>query len=270
MPGWSKNWEEFADPVIWRGSEVVGGGIGEVVTRYRVTAGTLVIDLGARRPVLSSAPRGGGLTRARYILNHQVDANPLMPRGMAAGRHWGDPSRDLGKVARRLGVESRCVGLMTAVPMTHLVVLGMRRATLRVECFVTVGVSNAVRVGERPHPRTPHPAAVGTINIVLVTNARLSAAALVGLVQVVTEAKAAALLDMKVTSHTGRAATGTGTDAVVIATGTGPRLRYSGTHTEIGAMSGRLVEQAVTRGLRRAHSKTTTPGVSGSVRRKKP
>jgi len=54
----------------------------------------------------------------------------------------------------------------------------------------------------------------GTINLILVTNARLSVSAMVGMVQVATEAKTAALFDADVKSWTGRSgATGTGTDA---------------------------------------------------------
>lgn len=252
-----------------------------MVTRYRVTAGTLIIDLGDRRPVLSSAPRGGGLSRARYILNHHVAANPRLASGTKSRDDWGDPSRDLGKVAGRLGVEPRCVGLMTAVPMKHLVVVREEKARLWVEGFVTVGVSNAVRAGEPPPPGDSGRAgnSAGTINVVLVTNARLAVSALVGLVQVATEAKTAALWARSVPSRTGRgSATGTGTDAVAVASGSGPRVRYSGTHTELGAMVGRLVFQGVTRGLQRwarwsagsaAAARTTRPGGDAGRERKR-
>jgi adenosylcobinamide hydrolase len=71
-------------------------------------------------------------------------------------------------------------------------------------------------------------------------------------VQVATEAKTAVLLDAKVKSWTGRSrATGTGTDAVVVVGGSGPPVRYSGTHTLIGELVGRVIEEAVTEGLAR-------------------
>ncbi|MGH7228005.1 MAG: adenosylcobinamide amidohydrolase, partial [Nitrospiraceae bacterium] len=101
----------------------------------------------------------------------------------------------------------------------------------------------------------------GTINIILVTNARLASSALVGAVQVATESKTAVLLSKKVPSWTGSpGATGTGTDAVVVACGTGPRLRYSGTHTKIGEMIGRLVRRGVTEGLIRSNRLTHHTG----------
>ena len=72
------------------------------------------------------------------------------------------------------------------------------------------------------------------------------------MVQVATEAKTAALLQAKVKSWTGRSgATGTGTDAVVIVSGEGPPQRYSGTHTILGELVGRVITQAVEEGLDR-------------------
>ncbi|MBI3602957.1 MAG: adenosylcobinamide amidohydrolase, partial [Nitrospirae bacterium] len=41
-------------------------------TTFRLIGQTLLIDLGKPRRVLSSAPRGGGFTKARYVVNHQV------------------------------------------------------------------------------------------------------------------------------------------------------------------------------------------------------
>ena len=88
-----------------------------------------------------------------------------------------------------------------------------RRICYRWDCECRAG-------GEPATPETASPTAEihpGTINVILVTNARLSAAAMVGMVQVATEAKTAVLLRAKVKSWTGRSgATGTGTDAVVV------------------------------------------------------
>ncbi|MGH7252397.1 MAG: adenosylcobinamide amidohydrolase, partial [Nitrospiraceae bacterium] len=116
-----------------------------LVTRFRVKQGTLFIDLGARRRILSSAPRGGGLMRARCILNHQVPANPIMCRVPGATGAWCDPARYLGMLTGRIGSDHRCVALMTAVPLDRLVTLREEQDGLWVEGFFTVGVSNAVR-----------------------------------------------------------------------------------------------------------------------------
>lgn len=222
-------------------------------TRFVVRDNTLLIDLGTRRPILSSAPRSGGFVRARYILNHQVPANPAV---LARDSHavWRDPSRALGIIATRMGAAGPCVGLMTAVPLKQLVVIREEAPTIWVEGFVTVGISNAVRAGEPIESQQPkrYRHAPDTINIILVTNARLSTSAMVGAVQVVTESKTATLISECVQSLTGQdSVTGTGTDAVVVAGGEGPALRYSGTHTKIGEMIGRLVHRGITEGLAR-------------------
>jgi iron complex transport system ATP-binding protein len=140
---------------------------------------------------------------------------------------------------------------MTAVPLTHLVVYREEADGLWVEAFVTVGVSNAVRAGE-PVDAQRNQKCPGTINIILVTNASVARPAMVEMVQVATESKTATLLAERVRSCTGQAeATGTGTDALVIVRGEGPRLRYSGTHTPMGAMVGRVVARSVQEGLER-------------------
>ncbi len=217
---------------------------------------TLVIDLGGRRRVLSSAPQGGGLTLASYVLNHQVEANPSVTGDQL--KTFTDPAHFLRKVASRLGIRTRTVGLMTAVPMTQLVMARAVSDGLWVECFATVGVTNAVCAGEWPlqdshRDKSGKP---GTINLMLITNGSLSSAAMVCAVQVVTEAKAGALRDHAVPSCLGdSAATGTGTDAVVIACrirGQGPVHPYSGTHTVIGALVGRVVSNCMTRALAKA------------------
>lgn len=224
-------------------------------TRFSVRGRTLILDLGATRTVLSSAVRGGGLVRARYVLNHQVPANPLA--ASKAPRRWEDPARSLRRVAAALGVTNPFVGLMTAVSLRNLVAIREESDGVWVEAFLTVGVTNAVRAGEPAPPSTAQAAARrhGTINMVLVTNARLSHAAMVTAVQVATESKASVLLERDVRSSLTRApATGTGTDATVIVRGPGPALRYGGTHTSIGAMIGRVVGRGVAEGLARGAS----------------
>lgn len=225
-------------------------------TAFSVKRKTLIVELGGLRSVLSSAPRAGGITRAKFILNHQVAAKPIGRDDCDPGEgvRCADPARTLSKLAISLGIRDKFVGLMTAVSLADLVTVREAYDQIWVEGFVTVGTSNAVQVGEPVTPRqcTNSGTHIGTINLILVTNARLSASAMVGMVQVATEAKTAVLLRAKVKSWTGRSgATGTGTDAVVVVSGKGPPLRYSGTHTVLGELVGRAVGIAVTKGLAR-------------------
>ncbi|WHZ29857.1 MAG: hypothetical protein OJF51_004659 [Nitrospira sp.] len=225
-----------------------------VRTRHQVIGRTLVIHLGGRRRVLSSAPQGGGFRCASHIINHQVDVNPNM------NGHFPDPARFLRGLASQLSIGDHTVGLMTAVPMTQLATSQVSAEGLWVECFATVGVTNAVRAGQWPlilsSRKITHSTRVGTINLILITNGSLSASAMVGAVQVATEAKTGVLRDHTIPSWKGRdLATGTGTDAVVIACrlrGEGPLHTYSGTHTIMGALVGRAVSNCVSLGLAKA------------------
>lgn len=211
-----------------------------------------MIRLGGRKRVLSSASHGGGLRFASQILNHQVEANgQLMKR-------YPMPSHYLRNLASRLGICGETIGLMTAVPMTQLVTAQTTAQGLWVECFATVGVANAVKAGEGPVQcaRSKRGTRPGTINLVVITNVSLSIAAMVGAIQVVTEAKTGVLRDHGVRSRQTRSlATGTGTDVVVIACashGEGPPQQYSGTHTIIGSLIGRAVARCVSQGLAKA------------------
>jgi iron complex transport system ATP-binding protein len=169
---------------------------------------------------------------------------------------WSDPARYLAKVALMTKAAFPVVGLMTAVPMKKLVKGREESQGVWVECFCTVGVTNAVRAGDPANHKgeTRRCSPIGTINIILVTNATLATPAMVGAVQVATESKTATLIEMNVRSTSGRRhATGTGTDAVVVASSIAgkQRVQYSGTHTNLGSMVGRLVARCVREGLRR-------------------
>lgn len=225
-------------------------------TPSRVIRQTLVIDLKGKRRVLSSAPQGGGLTLASYILNHQVDPHSVVKGNQSMSVR--DPGRSLRQLASGIGIRGPTVGLMTAVPMTQVVTARAASDGLWVECFATVGVTNAVRAGEWPPVGAVGTRAVkpGTINLILITNGSLSQPAMVGAIQVATEAKSCVLSDHNVPScQSGAVATGTGTDVVVVACalrGQGPSHVYSGTHTMLGALIGQVVIDSVTRGLVKA------------------
>lgn len=224
---------------------------------YRIAHGTLIIDLKRLHRIISSAPRGGGIVRARSILNHQVPANPSTFE-RSVQRTWDDPARYLGRLAVRMKCHMPCVGLMTAVPIRQVVVDREQWGPLWVECFCTVGVTNAVRAGESPLSTNPMDGRqeAGTINIILVTNATLTMTALVGAVQVATESKTGTLIKNRVPSRSRKTslATGTGTDAVVVASSLEGvhKVPYSGTHTEMGTLIGRVVTRCVQKGLARA------------------
>ena len=86
-----------------------------------------------------------------------------------------------------------------------------------------------------------------TINTVVLSSVELTPAAMVEVIMLSAEAKAAALHECAVTSPiSNEPATGTGTDSVAVACGRGSRvLRYCGKHVLPGEVIGGLVKRAV-------------------------
>jgi iron complex transport system ATP-binding protein len=186
--------------------------------------------------VLTSAVVGGGLTYTRHIVNRHVSKD----------YHHPDPESDLRAYARSLGITDPFVGLMTAVTLDKARAVTLREGDLAVSAVVTVGLGNAASPGlTRPAALAP-----GTINLILLVNTRLSPAAMVGAVITATEVKAQLLLDRRVHTPEGYPATGTSTDAVVVAcTDKGKPLRYTGPATPAGWLIGQSLRQAIQEAL---------------------
>lgn len=206
---------------------------------------------------ISSAVYGGGMIELDRIFNIYVD------------RHYrcDDPPRDIADLLR--GWEERttaCAGLLTAVKLAHTSVQEYVGEEAGILCCTTAGVSNAARAGSArtvfgaagnitssegiaaESPYTP-----GTINIMLWINGRMTPGAMVNAIQTAVEAKTAALSDCGVMdAENGLTATGTTTDAIVLATSQvegKPLISYAGTATAIGAGIGRVVYDAVIESL---------------------
>ena len=182
--------------------------------------------------VLSSAVVGGGFTRSQWILSRHV------PKYY---RH-DDPATDLQAFARRLGITPPFVGLMTAVSLHKARAVTVRAAGLTATAVVTAGLSNPTTPGLCFPVALP----IGTINVTLLLDAALTPAAMVNAVITITEAKSAILRNQNVQTPAGDPATGTSTDAVVVAcTGRGVLLPYAGPVTLVGWLTGRCVRAAL-------------------------
>lgn len=202
---------------------------------------TLVVAFPEPYRVMSWAPLGGGLVEARTILNHQVNIHDTsIP----------EPEVFMQNLAQRLGVNLPVVGLMTGVLMERLVRNSIGASDLTIECFATVGLSNALAAGD---PAT-YEEKVGTINLIVALNQPLTIPAMLEAVQIVTEAKVAALFAAQIRSTVSPAfATGTGTDCVAIACPqASPAYPYCGKHTQLGERIGRVAMSAVDEGIQKA------------------
>lgn len=140
------------------------------------------------------------------------------------------------------------VGLMTSGDLRRHVVERERLRALEAVCVATVGLSNALRVGDPP----VWAPAVNTINLLCWIGCPLSDNATLEALSIASEARTLAVYQARVPSRvSGDDATGTGTDCIVIASPTEGRERapYAGKHTEIGHLIGRVVERAIARGI---------------------
>lgn len=198
----------------------------------RVKENVCIVTSQAPLTTLSSTIVGGGLGQTRCLLNASV--------GM--GYQGTNPVGDLLGIAAVYGLTPPFVGTCTAVAMHHLRCVTLRQGGITVSALITAGIDNAIAAGLSP-PASPSP---GTINTMLFIDAALVSGALINLVTTATEAKTAVLHAMGIRLPTGEPATGTSTDALVIAcTERGPQWEYGGPITPVVA----LVAQAVRRCL---------------------
>ena len=197
-----------------------------------------------REPVraCSWAIVGGGITQTSHVAWLEVrDADlkpPVDARAMLRDR------------LRSEGIEG-AVGLLTSRSVATYAYVADEEQGSSAACIATVGLGNALRAGDPPGAL----ARIGTINMLVHVSAPLSDEALLEASTIAAEAKCAAVMEAGIVSrHTGRPATGTGTDCTVItaARAKGRRAaRYAGKHTVMGSLVGRVVERAVTIGARR-------------------
>lgn len=150
--------------------------------------------------------------------------------------------------------------LFTGADMDNLVVVKKTFRDMEVIALVTAGVmSNAVRMsadtGSFYEPDTTGKnKKPGTINVLLLSNMKLSSRAMTRAIISATEAKSAALQDLDIRStysYIVGQATGTGTDNIIVVEGTGRHIDSSGGHTKMGELMARAVYEGVRKAVQR-------------------
>ena len=99
-----------------------------------------------------------------------------------------------------------------------------------------------------PRAPTEKPAKPGTINIIMLTNMKLSPRAMTRAIISATEGKTAALQDLDIRSSYSRKinqVTGTGIDNIIVVQGTGVAIDSSGGHTRMGELMAKAVYEGV-------------------------
>lgn len=201
----------------------------------------LIASFSSRIRACSWAIVRGGLVHADHVAWLEVRDHELRPPVDAA-----DLLRT--RLCER-GLE-HAVGLLTSRNVATYRDVTRESAGSRARCLATVGLGNALRAGDPPGVT----GRIGTINLLVHVDTPLSDSALLEASAIVTEAKAAAVLEAGIPSRrTGQPATGTGTDCAVV-TCSLPQTReqraiYSGKHTQIGSLIGEVTLQAVSEGI---------------------
>jgi adenosylcobinamide amidohydrolase len=197
----------------------------------------LVARFADEHVMTSWAPVGGGVRRAFAVVWHEVEGAELAPPV--------DPTRLLAErlAARGLG---DAVGLLTSRRLDRHLVTTSHGAGVSAEVVATVGLGNAVRVGDPVSGTGP-----GTINLLCRLSLPLSPAAALEALTIAAEARTVAVREAAIPSgRSGRFASGTGTDCIVLAAPVGaPGATHAGKHTEIGHVIGAAVADAVSRGV---------------------
>ncbi len=181
----------------------------------------LAIRSDALLRIASTAVLGGGLTLGHCIVSARV---PPSYSGI-------DPARDIRELAAARGFRPE-IGLLTAVDLSKA-----RSATVACDdvtaiAVVTAGLRRTWAAGSPPGPV----AQAGTINLIVVLNAGLEDAAGLNLIATVTEAKVLTMASFGIVTEEGEPASGTATDAVVVAwpVEATPRFRFGGPATSPG------------------------------------
>jgi len=158
----------------------------------------------------------------------------------------------INKIFSDLNLSSaRTAMLLTGADMDNLVVKKEEYQEFKVFAVVTAGTkSNAQRIGvDRAGSleRDGRFESLGTINVIVLTNASLSEGAMARGMITLTEAKVVALEDLDIRSSYNAEirATGTGTDNAIIVSGEGPKIDYLGGHAKMGELMASAVTSAV-------------------------
>jgi adenosylcobinamide hydrolase len=204
-----------------------------------VDIGPEAVVVTADRPltVLSSAVVGGGFRLARAIVNLHVSKH--CP--------WGDADLRLDAFAARRALPAPRVGLLTAAWTERAELAASGARGIQALVVATVGLGNPIAAGWS----AAAPALPDTINTIVVVDAVVEPAALVNLAVTATEVKTLVLAEAGVRCDDGHAASGTSTDAVVIAaTGRGAPARFGGPISDAGWVVGQAARSALTAGVR--------------------
>ena len=211
---------------------------------------TLLVSFGEKRRILST---WDGYREVSFVANTYTPL-PLSEITMKNYQEFEET------FPATLGIPHRELSfLSTGADMDNVAVCEKSYQDLIVCCLTTGGVGNALRTGvdgaNWMEQDGSFGSMLGTINIILLTNATLSDGAMARAIITATEAKTVALQDMdaRSTFTPQNQATGTGTDNMIIVSGKGlgKTIRCTGGHTKMGELIGVSTKIAVAEAIKK-------------------
>jgi adenosylcobinamide amidohydrolase len=196
---------------------------------------------------VSSAFHNGGFQKTNVIVNAQV------PKEYNDSHLHQDPEQFIQNCFSRLELQNakEFVGMITFAVVEAFSMVSACDDDIAVSVVATGGCTHAESAGEKFKGSQP---AAGTINLIVVIDGNPTDSCLVSSIITATEAKSAALKELDVRSlYTGNEATGTPTDAIVVAkTGKGAEIVYSGPISKLGRLIACCTKQAVREAVAKA------------------
>jgi len=203
---------------------------------------TFLVSFADKRKALSTME---GFKEVKFVGNH-YDPPQLWDFFHKSKRKYEE------KIYADLGIRSDEVAMLfTGADMDNLSIKKEKYDGIRIFACVTAEVKiNAQRIGVDKAgsiERDGKFRRLGTVNIIILTNAFLTDGAMARSIITVTEAKTQALQDLNIRSSYNPEiqATGTGTDNVAIVSGFGSKITYVGGHAKIGEIMAKTVTSAV-------------------------
>jgi adenosylcobinamide amidohydrolase len=201
---------------------------------------------------VSSAIYNGGFKKVKAILNVQA------PEEYSDQQLHMDPQKVIVESAKKLGTLENFAGMVTAAAVDKFALVSKKDGDLTVSVAATAvdpegntcshaeSAGETITVGEM----------TGTINIMVVIDGNPTESCMVSTVITATEAKSAALWELDIRSrYSGEVATGTITDAIIVAkTSRGAPIVYGGPASKLGQLVGYCARKAVKEAVMKANA----------------
>ncbi|TGM11543.1 cobalamin biosynthesis protein [Leptospira selangorensis] len=207
--------------------------------QIRVSETWLELQLSQPHSSLSWAVVGGGYLTTNKVYWLKVSNSDLSPEIL--------PEEFYRNRLVDKGEKEEVLGFMTSASLLNYSVAEKSMDNLHVRSIATVGLGNAVRVGDPPKQNKK----IGTINLLVQTSETITFSACIEAISIASEARTLAVLESEILLHgENNPATGTGTDCIgIISPISTNGIDYVGKHTVLGHLIGATSYEAVKLGI---------------------